>query len=676
MKHYSIKASGIEKGRKYVSQSLENGYKTVKNFVHGKAISMTGKLVGNKVRQSLGRVSSNKKALLSASETVEDKFMKTIVSLERIEKLGGELENSCSGLQRMTEEGEDNAIAKGAGMLGPGLEFSRSSIKRIQSLIAGLDRFENKLKDVLVVEDSLDMAFGKLTYIRTLIRVNSSSLDQGVQVMLLALVDEIMHLQGNVSRVFKEKFYELNKTRSTVNSLKGRLESWVEQESEKGLEREAKIERMNRVVEGNLKLTEALCSVRDEVSNDIRDRTGNAVIAMQSHDIVSQKLSHIYENVEEMDTRFSKIAKGGKREETCRELRFIEASSSILKSQIDRIIEELRLTSTTINGSLTDILSIASNLESFGEDSQTKEEEQDVALVVKRILNSLKDQEEMFALTETISNRAFEEIRPIRDLASNITEVVMTLSIQLHLIGLNAEVQAARVGGSTGLEVLSSNISKVSKETGEICHQVSADLDVVIEDLIGLVDAFEELSLEGTREKEQLLEKTYDCEKELLLYEEQFNEISHRISGDIKGLKSFIEPLTRSTDFESLIIRELKTLEFNLLDLRASAKFQAENLGVEVDVEAVVAHLAERYTMEAERQVHQAAIEGNEDFESFDDFSTPERSDGGMEMFDDGLEMFDDSFDVAVDREQSPEVEKTDKRAVDKSIEGVDLWVD
>lgn len=582
--------------------------RSIKEMAKGWIIALSGKPDLKSIRNALSELDSNKRDLLQASKLIEDKFMTTIEALEGIGEMGTSLKNQCDKLQDLSKKDESNSVMQTVALFGPGVEFAEMSIAQIRSLIDDLDVFEKKISAIFHVEEKLERIFSQLTYLRTLIRVNSSSLDQEVQVMILALVEEIMQLQLNLTNVFKERFEELRSARNTILKIRSEFQKWASIQDKNAIQRKSEIDLVLKATEDNFHKTLELSKVRDEISNDIQSNTNQAVIAMQSHDIVSQKLSHIYEIADEMETRFQTIDYKSNRADSCLELRFIEVSSSILKSQIKTIQSELRSTSSTIRASLNDILSIVTHLDAFGNDANQEDGQYDVGALVQSILNSLLGLKEMLSSTEMIASRSYQEILPIRNLASSFTQVVLSLSSQLHLIGLNSEVQATRVGVTTGLEVISSNISLVSRSTGEMCGSVSLELDALIEGLTEIVDEFNGLQKRGISEMQELESQSGACHIKLEDYRSEFQETSRLIDEDIDALKEFIEPIVEDADFESLIMVELQTLEANLNRLSDNARSQADTLGADVDIDSLVTNLAQRYTMESERAIHMAVM--------------------------------------------------------------------
>jgi len=75
--------------------------------------------------------------------------------------------------------------------------------------------------------------------------------------------------------------------------------------------------------------------------------------------------------------------------------------------------------------------------------------------------------------------------------------VVHDLSARILLIGLNAQVQAARVGQGGGLEVLSAHTSEISQATNRISERVAQQLDELAGGLAENVRAFEQLRLQA-----------------------------------------------------------------------------------------------------------------------------------------------------------------------------------
>tara|TARA_B110000037_G_scaffold169411_1_gene192012 strand:- start:438 stop:1715 length:1278 start_codon:yes stop_codon:yes gene_type:complete len=340
----------------------------------------------------------------------------------------------------------------------------------------------------------------------------------------------------------------------------------------------------------------------NDSSQKVTQAIGNAIIALQTQDIISQKLQHIYDISEEMQMRYENTKSN--KQEKCSDLRFIEKASLVVSSQIQSIKEELNTAETSIRSSLDFITTAISNIEqsSRSGNSGIKSDSND------HLLTAFHDAEVTIRETERIAKDAFDEIEPIRGMASNVTEIILGLSAQLHLIGLNAEVHAARAGGGSGLETLSSKTSHISRQTRALCSSVSTELDALVSNLNTSVTNFESLYKEAAINRTHLEEIKPKQDLKISDYSSLHERSVQNIRYLSEKLVGPTETTRNSLNFKHLMRTELDEIENELSHLSKTTKMQADRMNIEVDIAATMESLLSRYTMQSEKSVHLTAL--------------------------------------------------------------------
>ena len=98
------------------------------------------------------------------------------------------------------------------------------------------------------------------------------------------------------------------------------------------------------------------------------------------------------------------------------------------------------------------------------------------------------------------ASEAHTALSPISGLATGVTTTVLDLSHNIHLIGLNAQIQAAQFSEGAGLAVISFRMSEISRTTSELSRTIASELDDIA---TGLTESVSKLKKIQDRAREQ-----------------------------------------------------------------------------------------------------------------------------------------------------------------------------
>lgn len=582
--------------------------------------------------------------LSQASLDFERQFLHVLESLEEFQRISESLTTSSDTMLSL-DEGDENPIQSVSQVLDTHLNFVRDSAELFKTLIRGLEIDKEKIDQTLSHEKKLNQTISQLTFIRTLFCVESAPLDQEVKMMFTSLVDEILRLQTDVSGIFTEKFESLRQYRNTITNLiahlEGQASSLFEIFETKRSEMEKALETQKERLSQNLSLNSTLKTNSLEISS----ATGQAIISLQTQDIISQKIQHVFEISDEMRTRFTAAKLNGDKDQKCSEFRFVEHAPSVVINQIHSIKSELKEANQQIHSSFNRISSaiaaidLSCDLSSTPEANHKNQRPQDLTI-------ALEETGRMIALVELSSKEAFAAIQPVRSMASNVTDIILNLSAQLHLIGLNAEVHAAQTGGSSGLEILSSKTSEISIETKELCKGVSTSLDDLVENLNESVNKFESLNADAKNFNASIFSAIPTQSERLSAYQSQRIQASSNAAESLESLKKLVAEKSQEIDLEKAMTDELSRIQTLQQSIAEQSKKMADKLKVKgnIDVPEIMQGLLSRYTMDSEKSVHLMSLGGVSESESIP--SPTSRSEDGIEFFsrdDNSLEWNDDS---------------------------------
>ena len=558
----------------------------------------------NHIDGILHQVLESRDTITSATRTFEDRFISILDTLEDLDQLSSQLNEDCASLLSLSES-DDNPVREMSNSLGPSLGFINDSGIRVQMVVNDLTDDNVKIDQTVTYEGKLDQTFSQLTYLRTLFRVESAPLDQNEKTMFTALVDEISRLQKDVVEIIQGNFKQLQSHKKTVTKMIDRLDTQTRTLFDIVADKRTKMDNAIQTLDSQLQSRISSNAELNQDCQSIGDAIGQAIIALQAQDIISQKLQHTFEISEDMYHRYRSLSALKDPSRRCREFRFIENASIVVINQIHSIKKELSTAESNIRSNLDFITNSIDRIDrndGLLTESETQNEENKTC--GEDLLVALNDAEFIISETESITQEAFTEIEPIRGMASNVTEIILGLSAQLHLIGLNAEVHAAKMDGCHGLRVLSANTSRISLETRSLCQTVSSELDGLAHSLNTNVNEFESLYSEAKTNRQEI-EQTAACQKEnLRVHGEKYASHEQSISGLIHQLNNLISAKTYEIDLKNLITVELDRVESSLRALSNVAKAEADRSNIHIDIPELMDAILKRYTMESEKSVH------------------------------------------------------------------------
>jgi hypothetical protein len=199
-------------------------------------------------------------------------------------------------------------------------------------------------------------------------------------------------------------------------------------------------------------------------------------------------------------------------------------------------------------------------------------------------------------------------LQPIQNMAAGLTLVVRNLSYGIHLIGLNAQAQAAHFSHGAGLEVLSARTSEISQETNRISEMIATHLDQLAAGLTENVKTFDQLHTQAISQQEWLADSGAEVVNGL-----------HKLRDEglttLQEVGELLEQIQRQANEALGAVRYVETADTKLTALQT----QLQNLG-----EGAVGKLGERhdptknllagfrrnYTMDSERHIYNQVVQG------------------------------------------------------------------
>ena len=536
-------------------------------------------------------------------------------------EIGNHLEKLSTFSSRVVDTGEqllrlatgqadgDDFLRRAIDVLLPPVQVLDDSLSRAAAVIDQLCQHQEMITEVRRLEGVLDRIVAPLKFIQTAFRIESAGLDPEVRAVFLALTRDIEQLHAQVVGLFAEQFQSLARAQEQISALVKRLRPQIRAHQQMSGDKKALIERtleeLRVALEENrrqdIRLVDAAQGLRGAVRNVVR--------SVQFQDITSQQLKHVDKAIGEMAQRLRDMperrSRNGEKlwDDACV---FLGDAGKVQVAQIQAVEESLTDAEKTIGAALAEI---AGRTDAVDHECMTLRNFRTISIegdgVVQVVLNSLDELAHIVDRTYAMQSEVYETLRPLGNMASNLTGVIRGLSQSIRLIALNAQIQAAHVGSGTGLEVL-------SQRTCQIADQAAAannDSAAALERLIG---GFDEMVAESRRLQEAVGEQKTWIEGEGGAVRQQLHDYRDRTLATFKDLGAIMDS-TRATAKSALDRLPFEAAARSRLDelagvLEAFSQAATGAASARARSEPAAADLQQKYTMASERQIHEAAL--------------------------------------------------------------------
>jgi hypothetical protein len=504
-------------------------------------------------------------------------------------------------------EGGTASIEQAAATIWRGIEFAESSDRQVVEFIERLSATSQQIRETLPAQQSLTDALTPLKYVQTLFRVESASLPSEVQSTFLALNTEISRICERVETGFKEKF-------EVIASIGQRLDAASATLRLRQVSTRQQIDTLRAQLEasiGSVKADYAKNQSRDvrlvAVVPQVKRETGSVVLSLQAQDMLNQKLQHLHTILREMHAAHGTMTHD--RTSGGRTLRFIEQASRLVTAQLDVMKTELATAGTQVGGGLGKIIEAMSGINhDFGVEQHKHVSDITIDGGIQNLIEALENVGKLIRASNELVTETHRTIEPIRGMSTQFTSFMRELTLDIHLIGLNAEVQSAHVAHGTGLEVVSARATEVSLTTCRLSEQLAADIDRITRGLGELINAFS-----AVREKTevfvgQLTEETRGDEDRLHNYRDQIIDVLLQTGEQLPLLEAQIETAMSHADFSGTAVAQIEALHAAVLTLQTTAATTADEAGVSNDMPGLLDQFLKGYTMQSQVDVHNRAL--------------------------------------------------------------------
>ena len=550
-------------------------------------------------------------ALLEVSRETERCFLALGTTLEKLPDASEALVKHSERLLVLASGKETGEATFDATMslLEDPLSFIDRSQTQLEDLIVRLGNSIVQINKLIGSEAVLNRAVAPLTYIQTIFKIESAGLDHAVQQMFMALTEDIERLHQQVSQTFGEKFAVLRSARDTIEKVIAQLKADAKSQGTILREKRKSVECAMSQLNSDIQANEQRDIQLTNVSRTINQQVGCLVMSLQTQDIVSQKIAHVANAIAEICRHHEPGLSAAPQSAPGDNSAFCAISCRLQEAQLGAIGNDLTRASGEISGATLNIQKQIAQLD-----------EQCVCLnecdkntagadgLVHVLLGMIEEVRVMVHNAVATAEQAYTAICPIGGLASNLTGVMRQFSAQIHLIALNAQVQAAHNCGGTGLEVLASGTAMISVDTRNISERVASGVDKLAVELTCLVETFDLLRQEGAQ-KRDLMESDARA-KELDLHtmrDETLKEL--KAVGDCVGrIGVLVTDLGGENTLQAMAGEGLDGLRAALTAAAGETTSYLERTGVAVEPGRFSEELSQAYSIASEHEVHRTVF--------------------------------------------------------------------
>ncbi len=563
--------------------------------------------------------------LQEVSATLEERFLETANILMELDAHGGHFVRHSEKLINVAtgRTGGSEVFFTAMTVLDPPLNFLNASHVQMKALLDRLTQDNEGILGLISGREDLQRTMAPLKYIQTSFRVEAAPLGEEVQLMFTALTQEIEKLHSQVSDLFSTKYAELQSIQLTIAEVISQLQLQTDNVW-KNIAREKKhidstLMKLQSELMDNQKRESSIVGLSGRIAHEIQ----TIVVGLQYQDIVSQRLQHTTKALLAIREQFDG-SDGG--------IEFMEQACRLESAQIKSVCDELAGAEKSIKVGIDNVLS---QIVSSSEKCVSLREFEALTVsadgMVQVLLDVFATVQKQIGTTVTGCASAVELLRPIGNTASGLTRIVHDLSQRIHLIGLNAQVQAAQVADGMGLEVLSARTSEISRETNRISEQMARQLDRLVSGLNESLQSLEKLHAEASAQQSVLIAKGGDCENRLHAMRDKALASLIDIHDLLNGIRTQGEMVLDAANYVSTADASLAELEEKLLVV---ADLAAQQMGENPQRKrSLVTRFRQDYTMASERRVYETTLTGSGAADSAVERDVPAAT-GAVELFD------------------------------------------
>jgi hypothetical protein len=540
-----------------------------------------------------------------ASKDLEKKYLELGSALESLAQMARDLVKDTRYVVAMAsgkETGEAD-FERTLGVLTLPAEYLSQALADLPEIAGSLRRAASEAGRLVALEQALERTLAPLRFTQLMFSVESASLSADARESFGALTNQIGALHQRVQSSLREHFESLMATRNSLTQAVGELERFSAERAGQLERRRGQVAEtlalLSKEVSENARRDVQLTSTSEALSAEVN----RAVTAMQTQDIVAQKLDHAQRGLSDAVQALEEVRVNARADR----LRQFATVARIELAQLDAVSDELAHSQSTLGEAVS---GIEGRLAQMDTECLMLHEFRNITASVdgtaQVLIDSLGALREMTADTLGVTRRLEEILRPVESAADIVTGSVSAVAAEIHRIALNAQIHAVETGAQTGLEVLAEHIAGLAGDTLQINAQLCTGLASSVGEMTASIARLARLREQGEK---ALRTCNQDGDRE----EASLHVFRDRVLAAMLEVGALLDRGRRqSTGMFSAL--DLSTAVTLISDVRQRVKQLADCATSmapppdQVNTPEQAAQVARRYTMASERQTHHKAL--------------------------------------------------------------------
>ncbi|MBC2606429.1 methyl-accepting chemotaxis protein [Pelagicoccus albus] len=481
------------------------------------------------------------------------------------------------------------------------IDFAVTSSASNTRLVEAFTRYSEQYNIVKKGEAQLAKTVVPLQIIERLFRIEASNLPQELQSSFDSLSKEIASLHGEMRLILDDQFAALRATGQKITSAKSQLSEHSRQLSELVAKTRVEIDSTLVNIRENIELNQLRNQKLLEITHKISVQNEQVMVGLQQQDFMNQRCQHVIQGINRIIEGLND--KNGLLNQTG--LNAIAPLLFVESKQLQSIQTELDGAYASIEQGFQNTSDL---LEGFGEKQLShvnlEETKNSITVVVDSLLQAIEQANHLAKTAGEGTSAISQAVDSFSGTASDVTRNLFTIASGIKLIALNAQIQAAKMGEGTGLEVLSGRTCELSSETETHTRQIGSELENLSSLLESVISECSSLQSASAQKSGFLQAKGDKIREGLSGYRRQTSESLNAFS---QSLKDSYQNAKRMVVASKLPRAPQETISLIRAKLEEAELCLPQRLG-SLKPSGISHTVQHNYTMESERKVHEEAL--------------------------------------------------------------------
>ncbi|MGA1874226.1 MAG: hypothetical protein ACMUIA_01320 [bacterium] len=557
--------------------------------------------------------------LLSLVHSSEQEFLSLGQTLQTLSSTSRQMyQQTKLALEKMSDTSDSNILGTIRHLLEEITGVLHGQSLYIEASFKQMNPISEKLYKLSTFREDFDKISRFLRILGISMKIESNRIGEpGQEFMVLG--GEIDHVWADIilttGELFSQAAGAANCIDSARNAVAANLEKYNTLTSQT---RESIRLAMNEVEEMfhlSSRTIDRIAGCTQQISREI----GEVVFSLQSHDITRQQVEHVHEALVQAGNRLQRLSTWTQKHDSS----LVEEVSRILLVQIYQLensIREMDLAGSKIRRSLTEI-ALRSEKENEEISAFYESTYDHKTGSMQRLEKEIGQLASILPQCEELSERISQILQPAIRSATGISESMIEMEkvgYIINLLSLNALVKAAQNQGSgQTFDILAEEIHQQANLSGHLAGEIRAELQILNKAKVSLEESLN-LSKDQRAQADPIVRSAVQSVSRVQLLSRETSDTIFQLLEDNSRLSSEIKATAQHLQFDQLFrASACKSLEWLKAMYHELQRFCPHDAGIQgKDVNTGMESLANGYTMEKERDVHQQAVcEPHEEFQ-------------------------------------------------------------